>query len=57
MHKLADTEDLKTLARRISLVENSTPGYEQLLEQLPVQRQYPRGRYYRPARRRKKHPC
>lgn len=36
MHKLADTEDLKTLARRISLVENGAPGYEQLLEQLPA---------------------
>lgn len=36
MHKLADTDDLKTLARRISLVENSAPGYEQLLEQLPA---------------------
>jgi len=36
MHKLADTDDLKALARRISLVENSAPGYEQLLEQLPA---------------------
>lgn len=35
MHKLADTDDLKALARRISLVENEVPGYEQLLEQLP----------------------
>lgn len=36
MHKPADTNHLKTLARRISLVENEAPGYEQLLEQLPA---------------------
>lgn len=34
MHKLADTNDLKVLARRISLVENEASGYQQLLEQL-----------------------
>lgn len=28
--------DVKTLARCISLVENESPGYEQLLQQLPV---------------------
>lgn len=28
--------DVKTLARCISLVENQSPGYEQLLQQLPV---------------------
>ena len=36
MHKLADTDDLKALARRISLVENEASGYQQLLEQLPT---------------------
>lgn len=36
MHKLADTDDLKVLARRISLVENEASGYQQLLEQLPT---------------------
>ena len=28
--------DVKTLARIISLVENEAPGYEALLQQLPV---------------------
>ncbi|KAA2244744.1 methylmalonyl Co-A mutase-associated GTPase MeaB [Chitinophaga agrisoli] len=32
----ADIQHLKTLARRISLVENEAVGYEQLLEQLPA---------------------
>ncbi len=32
----ADIQHLKTLARRISLVENEATGYEQLLEQLPA---------------------
>jgi len=36
LQKLADTYDIKALARRISLVENEAPGYEQLLEQLPA---------------------
>lgn len=36
LHHPAEIPDLKTLARRISLVENEAPGYIQLLEQLPT---------------------
>ena len=36
LQQQANIQQLKTLARRISLVENEAAGYEQLLEQLPT---------------------